>query len=89
MIEYHKNHIQGSEATLHLINKDRKIPCFKLEVVESEVTFTNSYDSYFIHSSLRFGKKSELYSFIDSEVENVTLHQLEILDEHVEISCII
>lgn len=74
MIEYLKDHIQGNDSMLHFFNQDRKLPWLDMKVMDSEVTFNNRDDSYFIHSSIRCGKKMEIYSLIDSEVENVNLH---------------
>jgi hypothetical protein len=84
MIEYLKNHIQGNDSILYFYN-DRNLPWLKMMVMDSEVTFNNSYDSYFIHSSIRCGKKIEINSLIDSEIENVNLHNKKLFMENSKI----
>lgn len=85
MIEYFKDHIRGNDSMLHFFNQDRKLPWLDMKVVDSEVTFNNRDDSYFIHSSIRCGKKMEIFSLIDSEVENVNLHHNKLSMENSKI----
>ncbi|WP_406834685.1 hypothetical protein ABLU29_06540 [Lactococcus lactis] len=86
MIEYFEDHIRGNDSMLHFFNnKGRKLPWLDMKVVDSEVTFNNRDDSYFIHSSIRCGKKMEIYSLIDSEVENVNLHHNKLSMENSKI----
>lgn len=85
LVKYLKNHTKGNDSMIYFLNDNSILTWFEMSFVDSEISINNSKDSFFCHSYLRCAKKIEICSLVNSEVENVNLHNKKLFMENSKI----